>query len=66
MLKFQSIGIIKQKPIFDEELLLNFENSIFALKADLKWKKQDLIALFERTIIGFKHSSTGKFLDGKM
>lgn len=66
MLKFQSIGIIKQKPIFDEELLRNFENSIFALKADLKWKKQDLIALFERTIIGFKHSSTGKFLDGKM
>jgi FlaA1/EpsC-like NDP-sugar epimerase len=66
MLKFQSIGIIKQKPLFDEELLLNFENSIFALKADLKWKKQDLVALFERTIIGFKHSSTGKFLDGKM
>ena len=66
MLRFQSLGIIKQQLIFDEEVLLNFEKSISALKADLKWKKQDLISLFERTIESFNHSSTGKFLDGKM
>jgi FlaA1/EpsC-like NDP-sugar epimerase len=66
MLRFQSLGIIKQQLISNEDVLLNFEKSISALKADLKWKKQDLISLFERTIESFNHSSTGKFLDGKM
>ena len=66
MSRFQSLGIIKQQLVFDEEALLNFEKSISALKADLKWKKQDLISLFERTIKGFHHNSSGKFLDGKM
>jgi hypothetical protein len=31
-----------------------------------KWDRSQLVSLFNRTIPEFRHSETGKFLDGRM
>jgi len=64
--RFQSIGIIKSDPRYDEKKLLLFRSRIAQLKESGQWKRADLTSLFIEMIPEFKHKDTGKYLDSKM
>ena len=66
MAHFESIGVIKNDPIYDAAALERFESEIRALRAQGSWTRSDLIDLFNATIPEFAHKETGKFLDGRM
>jgi FlaA1/EpsC-like NDP-sugar epimerase len=64
--RFESIGIIKNDPIYDEPKLEYFVASVRNLREKGKWNRSELIDLFNQIIPEFNHRETGKFLDGKM
>lgn len=64
--RFESLGIIKNKPDYDETLVGFFEATIRQYKEDKVWTKGQLIDLFFKMIPGFGHKDTGKYLDSKM
>jgi polysaccharide biosynthesis protein capD len=64
--KFESIGIIKNDPLYDENLLNNFEATIKKYKQNLTWTKDDIVREFFKLIPDFGYKDTGKYLDGKM
>ena len=64
--KFESIGIIKNDPLYDEDLLNNFEATIKKYKQNLSWTKDDIVREFFKLIPDFGYKDTGKYLDGKM
>ena len=64
--KFNSIGIVKNNLIFDEELLINFNEKINNLLATKSWNKDILVKIFEDILPHFSHKETGKYLDDKM
>ena len=64
--KFQNIGIIKNKLLFDFEKLEIFKESIFKLKFNEKWNKKQILKLFTTMIPDFSHKETDKYLDSKM
>lgn len=64
--KFESIGIIKNDPLYDENLLNNFEATIKKYKQNLSWTKDDIVREFFKLIPDFGYKDTGKYLDGKM
>ncbi|MCT7580023.1 UDP-N-acetylglucosamine 4,6-dehydratase [Aliarcobacter butzleri] len=66
MEKFENLGIIKNKAIYDETLLNNFEKTIKNYKENLSWTKDDIVKEFFKLIPDFGHKETGKYLDGKM
>jgi FlaA1/EpsC-like NDP-sugar epimerase len=66
MAKFENLGIIKNKAIFDEDKLSYFEDRINNLKKDLRWNKDNILEEFFKLIPDFRHKETGKYLDGKM
>ena len=64
--KFESIGIIKNDSLYDEDLLNNFEAAIKKYKQNLSWTKDDIVREFFKLIPDFGYKDTGKYLDGKM
>lgn len=66
MNKFTNLGIIKNEPIYDNEKLNNFENTIHSFKTNLSWTKEDIVNEFFKLIPDFRHKETGKYLDQKM
>jgi len=66
MERFTNLGVIKHDPIFDEEKLDYFSNTIATYKANKKWYKEDIVRLFHDMIPDFGHKETGKYLDAKM
>ena len=66
MQRFSNLGVIKNEPEFDNQLLKEFENSIYAMKNTLAWDKYSIVKLFFKMIPDFGHKETGKYLDGKM
>lgn len=66
MTRFDSIGIIKNEPIFDGEKLDMFSSKIQQMKRSKKWSKEQIVELFFEMIPDFGHKETGKYLDGKM
>ena len=64
--KFESLGIIKNEAVFDEELLTHFEKMIFQYKQDKAWTKDDIVKLFFEMLPNFGHKEVGKYLDSKM
>jgi len=66
MSRFESLGVIKNEPIYEQELLDHFLKVVADLKAQGLWEKVDLVDLFNKMIPDFKHKETGKYLDGKM
>jgi len=66
MERFESIGVIKNEPLFDASALNRFESEIRAMRAQGSWTRGELIDLFNATIPEFAHKETGKFLDGRM
>src|SRR5690554_2448423 len=66
MQRFENLGVIKNQPEFDPELLATFETSIAAMKNNLAWDKDSLVKLFVKMLPDFGHKESGKYLDGKM
>ena len=66
MSKFNNIGVIKNKPLFNNELLVEFVQFINGSKLAKSWTKEQIITLFFKMIPDFGHKETGKYLDGKM
>ncbi|OIP14933.1 MAG: UDP-N-acetylglucosamine 4,6-dehydratase [Comamonadaceae bacterium CG2_30_59_20] len=66
MARFDSIGIIKNAPEFDDALLQHFVDTVASIRAKLTWDKAELVDLFNQMIPDFAHKETGKYLDGRM
>lgn len=66
MARFTNIGVIKNKPTFDQAKLTHFTKEIARLKEQSTWNKQDLVNIFHEMIPDFGHKETGKYLDGRM
>ncbi|MBD1558478.1 UDP-N-acetylglucosamine 4,6-dehydratase [Vibrio sp. S9_S30] len=66
MARFENLGIIKNAPIYEQELLNFFENSISEMKGERAWTKEQIVKLFFTMIPDFGHKETGKYLDSKM
>ena len=66
MERFESIGIIKNESIYNQELLVNFENKIATMKEKREWSKEQIVESFHEMIPDFGHKETGKYLDSKM
>jgi FlaA1/EpsC-like NDP-sugar epimerase len=66
MSRFENLGVIKNEPEYDPDLLALFEQKIAAMKQSGKWSKEQIVDLFFRMIPDFGHQETGKYLDSKM
>lgn len=66
MKRFENLGVIKNEPVFNSDLLALFEKSIEKMKIEQAWTKDELVALFHKMIPDFGHKETGKYLDSKM
>lgn len=66
MARFDNLGIIKNDPLFDQELLTLFEQRIAEMKDKCEWNKEQIVDLFFTMIPDFGHKETGKYLDSKM
>ena len=66
MARFDNLGIIKNDPLYQQELLELFEQKIGQMKTDRQWTKEEIVQLFFTMIPDFGHKETGKYLDSKM
>ncbi|ELK2037070.1 UDP-N-acetylglucosamine 4,6-dehydratase [Vibrio vulnificus] len=66
MARFENLGIIKNEPLYQPELLSLFEEQIAQMKDQQAWSKEQIVALFFTMIPDFGHKETGKYLDSKM
>lgn len=64
--RFGSIGVIKNEPKFDAEVLQNFVAKLTAIKAQATWDKAEIVQMFNDMIPDFGHKETGKYLDARM
>jgi FlaA1/EpsC-like NDP-sugar epimerase len=64
--KFENLGIIKNEPLYDADLVEEFEQTIAKLKQNNTWTKDQVVALFFKMLPEFGHKETGKYLDSKM
>ena len=66
MSRFDGIGVIRNALEFNADQLDAFVADIAGMKAAGIWSRRDLVALFNRTLPGFVHRETGRFLDDRM
>lgn len=66
MARFQNLGVIKNEPVYQKELLALFEQEIATYKKEKAWTKEHIVELFHKMIPDFGHKETGKYLDSKM
>lgn len=64
--RFSNIGIIKNEIQEVDKRTLEFENNIKVFLKNKVWSKEDVVILFNKTLPGFYHMETGKYLDSKM
>ena len=64
--RFETIGVIRNQPKFDEILLDKFTNGINDLREFGVWSKDDIRKLYFDLLPDFAHKETGKYLDQKM
>jgi len=64
--QFNNVGIIKNEPIFNNDLLNDFLLFVNEKKSIGKWSKEDFVNLFSKMIPDFTHKDMGKYLDEKM
>ncbi len=64
--KFNNIGIIKNNPDYNTELLNHFLDKIAEMKKKGKWTKEEIVTLFFEMIPNFDYIEKGKYLDSKM
>ena len=64
--RFKTIGVIKNKPEFDELKLNEFIKGIDELREKGEWDKKDIVELYFCLLPDFSHKETGKYLDQRM
>ena len=64
--RFDTVGVIRNQPDFDEAKLDDFMDGINALRRKATWKKDEIIKLYFSLLPEFTHKETGKYLDQKM
>jgi FlaA1/EpsC-like NDP-sugar epimerase len=64
--RFDTVGVIKNKPDFDEDRLDDFMEGIETLRKKATWAKGDIIKLYFGLLPEFDHQETGKYLDQRM
>ncbi len=64
--RYENLGVIKNDPLFDNEKLEYFTDTIAKLREQGEWEKVDLVNLFNYMIPNFNHKETGKYLDQRM
>ena len=63
---FETVGVIKTQPDFDEARLDDFIQRIEVMRDKGAWTKADIVELFIDTLPDFFHKDTGKYLDQRM
>jgi FlaA1/EpsC-like NDP-sugar epimerase len=66
MERFETVGVIKNQPDFDEAKLDDFMDGIEALRKKGTWTKDDIVKLYFGLLPEFAHKETGKYLDQRM
>ena len=66
MERFETVGVIRNQPNFDEVKLEEFINGIEVLREKGTWNKKDIVKLFFSFLPEFAHKETGKYLDQRM
>jgi FlaA1/EpsC-like NDP-sugar epimerase len=66
MERFETVGVIKNQPNFDEAKLDDFMDGIEALREKGTWTKDDIVELYFGLLPEFAHKETGKYLDQRM
>ena len=66
MQRFETIGVIKNVPTFDEDKLNHFVEQIDKIRRGPRWDKPEIVELFNYMIPDFQHKETGKYLDARM
>lgn len=66
MNRFNAVGVIKNKPIYDDKKLDDFYDGIEHLRTKGSWDKEMLLKLFFGLLPEFAHKETGKYLDERM
>jgi len=66
MARFETVGVIKNGPDFDEAKLDDFMEGIEALRKKGTWTKDDIVKLYFGLLPEFAHKETGKYLDQRM
>ena len=66
MERFETVGVIKNQPDFDEAKLDEFMDGIEALREKGTWTKDDIVKLYFGLLPEFAHKETGKYLDQRM
>jgi FlaA1/EpsC-like NDP-sugar epimerase len=66
MERFETVGVIKNRPVFDEAKLDDFMHGVEALRNKGTWTKDDIVKLYFGLLPEFAHKETGKYLDQRM
>ena len=66
MKRFETVGVIRNQPAFDEVKLDEFMNGIELLRSQAIWCKEDIVKLYYSLLPEFAHKETGKYLDQRM
>lgn len=66
MERFETVGVIKNQPDFNEAKLDDFMGGIEALRKKGTWSKDDIVKLYFGLLPEFTHKETGKYLDQRM
>ncbi|TXK65566.1 UDP-N-acetylglucosamine 4,6-dehydratase [Alkalisalibacterium limincola] len=64
--RFETIGVIKNEPKFDDAILQHFLTRIVEIRAQPTWEKAPIVDLFNEMIPAFQHKETGRYLDSRM
>ena len=66
MQRFDTVGVIRNQPDFDESKLDDFMNGIESLRLEGTWTKDDIVKLYFGLLPEFAHKERGKHLDQRM
>ena len=64
--RFETVGVIRNQPDFDESQLDDFMGRIGTLREKGTWTKDDIVKLYFGLLPEFAHKETGKYLDQRM
>jgi FlaA1/EpsC-like NDP-sugar epimerase len=66
MQRFETVGVIRNQPDFDQNKLDEFMDGIEMLRKKRFWRKEDIVKLYFNFLPDFEHKETGKYLDQRM
>jgi FlaA1/EpsC-like NDP-sugar epimerase len=66
MERFETVGVIRNEPEFDEVKLDEFMKGIEMLREKGTWSKENIVKLYFSLLPEFAHKETGKYLDQRM